>query len=216
MFANRMRSGRMMLVPLALAGALVLGACGDDGEDNGDDVTATPTTTVEATASPTQATTETATATATPTEAAQGETIEVTTVDYAFEDLPETVSVGDTLTITNASEAELHELVAFRIPDGEERSVEDLLALPEEEQMALFAGPPSMVLIAMPGEDGMPVLGTGEVTEAGRYVVACFIPVGADPQEYIDAAQSSGDEPPEVEGGPPHFVEGMFGEFTAE
>ncbi len=32
-----------------------------------------------------------------------------------------------------------------------------------------------------PGEEGMPVVGDGTVTEPGRYAVVCFIPVGADP-----------------------------------
>ena len=28
------------------------------------------------------------------------------------------------------------------------------------------------------------------------------------------AAQTSGNEPPQVDGGPPHFVQGMYGEVT--
>jgi hypothetical protein len=44
----------------------------------------------------------------------------------------------------------------------------------------------------------------------------CFIPTGADPQEYLTAAQEATDGPPQVEGGPPHVVHGMFAEFTVE
>jgi uncharacterized cupredoxin-like copper-binding protein len=201
------RTGRLALVPLALTGTMFVAACSDDEEEEPE---ATTTATAAATQAPTQ------TATATPTEEA-GETIEVTAVDYAFEGLPASVAAGTMLTLTNTSEAELHELVAFRLPDEETRSAEELLALPEEEAAALLeSGPPSMVIIAMPGEAGQAVIGDGTVTEPGRYLIACFIPTGADPAEYVAAAQESGDEPPVVEGGPPHVANGMFAELTVE
>jgi hypothetical protein len=40
----------------------------------------------------------------------------------------------------------------------------------------------------------------------------CAIPTGADPQEYLEQAATS-DGPPEVDGGPPHFVNGMVDEL---
>ena len=49
----------------------------------------------------------------------------------------------------------------------------------------MFSGEPAMVLVAGPGEDGMAVVGDGTVTEPGRYVVACAIPIGADPAEIM-------------------------------
>jgi hypothetical protein len=92
------------------------------------------------------------------------------------------------------------------------------VALPPAEQEAIFGqGPPAMVQIAMPASNEaiMPI-GDGTVTEPGRYVVACFIPQGADPQEYMEAAQQSTEGPPQVEGGPPHIALGMYAEFTVE
>jgi hypothetical protein len=59
------------------------------------------------------------------------------------------------------------------------------------------------------------VLGDGTLHEPGRYVVLCGIPLGADPQAYLDAAQTS-DGPPDVPGGPPHFTAGMFAELVVE
>lgn len=209
------RWGRAALIPLAVAGALLV-ACSDDEADadaTESTATAEATDTEAATATATEAA-ATATATEAPTEAA-AETVEVTAVDYGFEGLPESVAAGTMLSLINASQVEVHELVAFRIPDDEERSVDELLALPEEEQMALFQGPPAAVILAAPGSsESIYAVGDGVLTEAGRYLVACFIPVGADPEAFMEAAASSGDEPPEVEGGAPHFTEGMWAELT--
>jgi plastocyanin len=190
MFADRVRAGRMIVVPLALAGALLLGACSSD-----DSAEATETATAET----------------------QGavETVTVTGIDYGYEGLPATAAVGTTLAFTNASDTELHELVALRLPDGETRTIAELLALSEEEQAALLAAAPTMVLIARPGEDAIPVVGTGELAESGRYLFLCAIPAGANPDEYLAAAATS-DGPPQVAGGPPHFTFGMFGEVTVE
>lgn len=142
------------------------------------------------------------------------DTIVVGAVDFAFEDLPETVPAGTTISLVNESPDELHELVAIRIPDGDDRSVEDLLAVPPEEGEE--EAPPDLVIVAMPGEEGMPVLGDGTLTEPGRYAIFCAIPTGADPAEYMAAAEEATEGPPEVEGGPPHFVHGMLAELTVE
>lgn len=146
-------------------------------------------------------------------EEASGE-VEITAVDYAFQDVPSRVSPGTKLTLTNASSAELHELVALRLPDGEGRSLSELVALPEEELEALFTGEPATVLLAPPGGAQIDAVGDGTLTESGRYVLVCFIPTGADPQAYLAAAQAATDGPPQVEGGPPHFTQGMYAEVT--
>lgn len=196
---------------LLVVAAVFAAACG--GDDDGDTNAAGDTTT-EAT-EPTEDDTTTS-APPTSAEEADAAQIEVTAVDYAYEGLPESTSVGATLTLTNASDEELHELVAFRLPDDEDRPADELMKLPEEELGALFGGPPGMVLVAPPG--GAPqirAVGDGTLSEAGRYLVFCGIPTGADPQEYLEAAQASAG-PPQVEGGPPHFVHGMYAEVTVE
>lgn len=136
----------------------------------------------------------------------------MTAVDYEFQGLPETAAAGSSLSLVNESEAELHEIVAFRIPEGEERSVGELLELPEGE---VDFGMPATVLwhrqVASRSR-----LCDGTLAEPGRYAVVCFIPTGVDPEVYLEAAQESQGGPPEVEGGPPHFTKGMYAELTVE
>lgn len=145
-------------------------------------------------------------------------TVAITAADYKFEGLPKSVAVGSTFTLANSSQVELHEAVAMRIPDAEDRSIDELAKLSDAELGAIFAGEPAFVLLSMPGAaaaDQIAAVGNGTVTEAGRYAIVCFIPTGADPQEFMDAAATS-EGPPEVEGGPPHFVNGMYAEITVD
>ncbi len=141
--------------------------------------------------------------------------VEIGLVDYSFEDVPSSVPVGTPLSITNSSTTELHELVAVLLPADETRSVEELIALPQEELGALVGGEPAAVIIAPPGEAGIPVVGDGTLSEPGRYLLLCSIPLGADPGEYMAAAQTSSG-PPQVDGGPPHFTAGMFAELEVQ
>ena len=144
----------------------------------------------------------------------------VTAADYSFQKLPKEVDAGTELKLTNASTKEVHEMVVFRIPDGERRSVQELVNLPESQQEAIFgSGQPAMVLVAPPkgGGDMIKAVGDGKLTEAGRYAVVCFIPVGADPQAYLAAAQGPpSDGPPPGGGGPPHVAQGMYGQITVK
>ena len=73
----------------------------------------------------------------------RSETVEVTAVDYAYEGLPASIPAGTQLTLRNEADAELHELVAFRLPDGETRSVEELVALPPDELLPALGGEPA-------------------------------------------------------------------------
>ncbi len=144
-------------------------------------------------------------------------TISVTGQDYAFRGVPELVATGAELTFTNSSAAEFHEMVVLKLVDGETRSVDELLALPEEESESLteFQG----VLVAMPGEDAVnPEGGDPSVTltQPGRYVLICAIPQGADPEAVAAAMQAAGGEQPALEGGAPHFTIGMATGFTVE
>lgn len=144
-------------------------------------------------------------------------TIPITAQDYNFEGIPELVAPGGELTFTNASEVEFHEMVVMRIVEGETRTLEELLELPEEESenLAEFQG----VLVAFPGEDGInPEGGPASitVTEPGRYGVFCFIPQGADPEAVRTAMTAAEGEEPELDGGPPHFTLGMVAEFQVQ
>lgn len=181
---------------LTIAGGLLVAACGDN-----DDQDVSSDDTVENESSDDEAT-----------------TVNITARDYTFDGVPATLSVGDKLALENSSDVEVHEIVALRIPDGEERSVEELVQLSEEELGEIFPqdAPPAALLIAPPGEEGFAALGDGTVSEPGRYALVCFIPLGADPEEYLDPANQTEEGPPDVEGGPPHFTEGMFAEITVE
>ena len=212
---------RPALILVAATAMLGAAACAEDEPDAETDPTteATTATTAESTATTAATATEAATSEATSeaTGEASGEIVEVTAVDYAFEGLPETIEAGTTLAMTNESEEEFHELVAIQIPDDETRSVEELIQLPQEEIDAIFGeAPPATVLVAMPGEEAMPVLGDGTITETGRYAIVCFIPVGADPEAVATAMQATGDEAPDLGAGPPHAAEGMYAELTVE
>jgi hypothetical protein len=114
---------------------------------------------------------------------------EVTGVEYEFQGIPDTIDAGTTsFSFTNGGTEE-HEMVMFRRADGETRSFEELLALPEDEaesavefQAATFS-PIGATTYAIAD------------LEPGTYATICFIPVGG------------------AEDGPPHFTEGMLREF---
>jgi len=208
MHATTRARGRLATLAIGGVLALSLAACGgDDDDDAASDTTAAAVTT-EAPAAETTAHSE-------------HQTVQVDGIDYGFENLPAEVPAGTMLTFRNTSDKEAHELVAFPLPDSETRPVSELAALPPEELFAMFSGEPTMVLIAGPGEEGMAAVGDGTLTEPGRYIIACAIPIGADPAEVMappssDPAATEGSAPsgpPEGEGGPPHFTAGMYGEI---
>ena len=140
-------------------------------------------------------------------------TVEVRAVDYGFEGLPETVAAGSTFTMVNESSVELHELVAIKLPDGEDRTADELVKLPPDE-LAAFFPMVETVVIAPPEADGFVVEGTGALSEPGRYLIICAIPTGANPDEYMAAVAEAEGGPPQVAGGPPHLAMGMYGEVT--
>ncbi|UDY34489.1 hypothetical protein [Dermatobacter hominis] len=184
---------------LALA-ALVPAACGDDGEDPADATTTTEATTTTADHAGHDAT-----------------TVSIEGVDYAFEDVPESVPAGTRLTLENTSAEELHELVVFRIPDTETAPLSELVMRPPAELEAML-GAPVTVLMQPPGApEPIAAVGDGTIAEPGRYALMCFIPIGADPDEYLAAVEAAGGgKPSGVAGGPPHFTGGMYAELTVE
>jgi hypothetical protein len=128
--------------------------------------------------------------------------LEVTAVDYSYEGVPETMEAGTTvLVLDNQSQSgEYHEMGIVKLKDGADISLDELLALPEEETEQ-YIDPSSFGIgaYAAPGQSG----GTTFELTPGRWIYACFIPVGT-----TDPAQEGS--------GPPHFMEGMAGEFTVE
>ena len=138
----------------------------------------------------------------------------VTATDFAFTGIPDTVAVGSTVTLSNESNVELHEWVAIPLPTTETRTAEEIIADPEG--LRAYFPVVDAVLIAPPGADGMPIVGTGELSTAGRYLIICAIPTGVNPDEYLAAAAETEGGPPDVGDGPPHFVHGMWTEITVE
>jgi hypothetical protein len=133
--------------------------------------------------------------------------------DFTFGDLPDQVPAGTRLAVTSASTTELHELVAIRLADGDTRPAGDIIDAGLADVLA--AGPPAAVLLAAPGGEQIPAVGDGTLSEPGRYLILCAIPTGADPGEYLAAAQANPDAgPPEVDGGAPHFAHGMFDDLV--
>ncbi len=202
-----------LTVALAAGLALALTAC-SDGEDTDPDTAALEPAEEEADTDLEQAADE-------PDEPAEesdddgAADIEVELVDFAYVGLPDSVPAGTRLSVINTAEAELHELVAFRLPDDEERAVSELIQLPPEE-VGPVIGEPTAVLLAAPGGPQISAVGDGTFDEPGRYAILCFIPTGVEPEVYLEAAAATESGPPQVEGGPPHFVQGMYAELIVE
>ena len=111
---------------------------------------------------------------------AVGGTIEVTGTEYAFEGVPALVAPGAEFTFTNGGE-EVHEMIIIKVVDGEARTLEEILALPEAESDALVAEFLGVVIDTPSGEpmnaeDGPAVI---TVNDPGRYAVVCFLPQGS-------------------------------------
>ncbi len=127
------------------------------------------------------------------------DTIAVSAVEYAFENLPTSVAAGRTSFVFTNNGAEIHEMVVFRIDDDVTETIGEILALEDDASSKVqFIG-------STVGAQGETDTETLELIP-GRYAALCFIPVGT-----TDATSSGeGEEPP----GPPHFAVGMTAEFT--
>jgi hypothetical protein len=126
------------------------------------------------------------------------ETLDVTATEYAFDGIAESVPAGTTVINFDNQGTEFHEVAIMKVADGEERPVEELLALPDEEAMAVVTNTATVF--------GPPDAGTYVTTELepGRYVAICFVPVGATPEAMETGAGMDGE---------PHFLHGMVTEF---
>ncbi len=124
-----------------------------------------------------------------------GETLDVTATEYKYDGVPDELATGyHVLNFSNEGK-EQHEMFAFKINDGVTESVEELLALPEEEVFGKIT--PVNAVFAPPGESDT---GSWNLESPGSYAVVCFVSVGS-------VGETEGD-------GPPHFTEGMVQEFT--
>jgi hypothetical protein len=127
------------------------------------------------------------------------ETIDVTATNYAFAGLDQPVSAGTALINLTNDGTEFHEIALMKIAEGEERPLEELMALPEEETDGLITE--KAFIFTPPGASSF---ATTEL-DAGRYVAICFVPVGATP-EALQTGATLNDE----DG---HFMHGMVTEF---
>lgn len=123
--------------------------------------------------------------------------VDVVAREYSFEGLPDSLPAGRVGIRFDNQGTEVHEAAFLRIVDGENRPIEELLALPEEEAQQLAQ--PVGGIEAGPGEQRAAVLDL----QPGRYAVLCFVPVG----------MTSTDQEPS-EDAPPHAFEGMVAEVV--
>jgi hypothetical protein len=129
---------------------------------------------------------------------------EVIGVDYAYSGMPEAVKSGIAAVRFDNQGTEVHEMVLMRINDGVTETLDELLALSEEESNTKveFLG----VTFALPDTADTAFYDL----EPGRYGYFCFLPEGSTPDKLGDLMSGA------FEGGPPHFTLGMKGEFTVE
>lgn len=123
------------------------------------------------------------------------ETLDITAVDYQFDDIPDELSTGyHVVNFANGGQ-ENHEMFAFRFNDESIESVTDIFELPEDEVFSKIT--PVNAIYATPGSTEVV---SWNLPEPGRYAVFCAVSLGS-------VGDSEGD-------GPPHFTQGMVREFT--
>jgi hypothetical protein len=113
--------------------------------------------------------------------------LNVAASEYAFGGIPGEVAAGPTIINLENIGEEVHEILIARINDDVTLTVEELLALPEEESesMVTFVAH----TFSVPGDTGRTVV---EFTP-GRHVALCFFPQGTTPEvfEQMMAAEES-------------------------
>ncbi len=122
----------------------------------------------------------------------------VTATDYTFTGIPDAIDPGPTrFRLTNEGR-EAHEVLVFRRNTGTDQSIDELLALSDEEVFDLVT-PVGNPALATPG-------GSESVTfdlEPGSYIALCLIPTGIVDETSIPATDAL-----------PHAAHGMTREFT--
>jgi hypothetical protein len=109
--------------------------------------------------------------------------------EYAFGGIPEEVPAGPTILTAEATGEEVHEIIIVRINDDVTLSLEELLALPDEESSTMVTDFGGMFGI-FPGTSQSTIL---DFTP-GRYVAICFFPQGATPEVFEQMMAEGGPE----------------------
>jgi hypothetical protein len=130
------------------------------------------------------------------------QTAQVTGLEYKFHGLPKTLKASTVAIKFTNQGAEIHEIGIGRLKTTD--PVKKSLALPEKKQAKkvdqnIVGGHG----FALPGQTSYLFV---QLTKPGRYVAACFIPVGT-----TSLAQLQGGG-----GGTPHWKQGMYAEFKVK
>jgi hypothetical protein len=125
--------------------------------------------------------------------------VTITAKEYEFSGT-DALAAGGMFAVTFENQGEeLHELVVMKVPDGEDRSLDELLADESAGDSLTMVGQS----FACPGDTADPV--GVDLSDSGRYVVVCFIPTGAMPDT----------DPADFEHlGAPHAMNGMAAEVN--
>ena len=141
--------------------------------------------------------------------------VDVIASEYTFEGVPAEIPAGPVIFSLENVGDQVHELMVMRINDDVTLSVEEILALPEEESQMMAT--PAAFAFAFPGTFDFVTVDLS----AGRYVALCFLPEGATPEVMMQLEELGVDGPEDtipadsgLELGPPHFTKGMVHEFT--
>jgi plastocyanin len=189
---------------LAASLLLILAACSNDeaGGSASEPASSEPASSEPATSEPA---TSPSVASPAASAGASGSAVEVVGVEYAFQGIPPTATVGTSFTLRNSGQ-EVHELVLVRKNPDVTLSFEELLALPEDQALnqVAFLGQ----VAANPGETA-----SGSVTAdaPGDYLAICFVPQG---MTQLPAGSLGPDA--SLPAGAPHFTLGMRQEFTVQ
>ena len=108
----------------------------------------------------------------------------VTAQDYTFGGIPAEVPAGPTIVTFENIGQEAHEFIVVRINDDVTMTVEELLALPEEEVFTMITEVGGT--FALPGGTNHTVM----ELSAGRHVALCFVPQGTT-MEVIEAEMAA-------------------------
>jgi hypothetical protein len=141
--------------------------------------------------------------------------VDVTASEYTFEGVPAEIPAGPVIfSLENVGE-QVHELMVMRINNDVTLSVDEILALPEEESQTMVT--PAAFAFTFPGTVDFVTVDLAP----GRYVALCFLPEGATPEVVMQLEELGVDGPEDtipadsgLELGPPHFTKGMVHEFT--